>query len=150
MKRLIFGCIAMVCLLSSCNKNVDDHNLPREEQSSQCTEYFRFGYSGGLMGVHKFFVIKNGHLYPEDTTKPALSNAKYHLAKTLIEDFPDYLRACPDTTFGCMGCADQFTIGIRSHEAGVAYFWNMDMDNYQLPVELQAYVQEVYDVTEAL
>ena len=150
MKRLLFSCLAVATLLSSCNKKVDSRDTPEEEQAGHCTEYFKFGYSGGFVGMHKFYVIKNGRLYPEDTTKPALSAAKYNMAKKLIIDFPDYLRVHPDTTFGCMGCADQFTIAIRTREGGTAYFWNMDMDNYSLPIELQPYVQEVYDVTEGL
>jgi hypothetical protein len=131
-------------MVTSCKKG-HDTNCPGPD-----TEYFKFGYTGGFAGFHKFFVIKNGALYPEDTTQPALSRAKYNTARKLITDFPAYLSAHPNQSFLCPECADQVTISITRRTNGVQESWVIDDVISTMPPEIRAYTAEAYDVISQL
>jgi hypothetical protein len=147
MKTLLAICILLALPLASCKKECVER---REERASGCGEYFEFGYRGGLAGINKHFVISNRQLFRDSTSRPPLSAAKYNLAKPLLDHFPEYLLSRPNTIFGCRGCADQFTVELRRRISGTMYFWYLDMEMEQLPIELRAYVQEVYDVSNQL
>jgi hypothetical protein len=150
MKKKIVPIVALLLLLCSCTKDNLD-NL----------DYFSFGNAYGFCqgNCTNFFIIQDDSIYPDDMDlyvepmkfkSEALSIEKYNLARKLIDNFPSYLIANPNKTFGCPDCADQGGIHIEIKENGEIMRWHFDTVISKLPSKIQDYVKEISDVIEQL
>lgn len=111
MKPVLLVLMLGMMMFGSCNKSNDLFD-------PSSVEHFSFGTSYGMCigDCAKLFAIANGQLFPDTlsthytgtvgfSSKP-LADAKYQLAKELLDNFPVYLYNYADTTFGCPDCAD--------------------------------------------
>lgn len=139
-------------LLAGCKKETtDDSGEP----------YFIFGKAYGECGGNcaTFFNIQGDKLYADDMQyytgtfafqSSALPNSKYETANVLRDSFPSYLASNPNKTFGCPDCHDQGGIYIKRCVNGQNQYWNIDTDTAEQPIEIRAYVQQVFAVIDSL
>jgi len=136
--------------LSFCSK--DDNDI----------DSFAFGTAAGECygNCARFFLIKNNNLYPDDMDyyynadlkfqNEPLSVDKYNLAKSLVDDFPIYLKNNPNKTFGCPDCYDQGGVHIEINRNGDIEIWHIDMSVDSQPTEIRNYIQEMLNILEQL
>ncbi len=104
-----------------------------------------------LMVGDKIYPDDMNHFYGKLIFKTTpLPNSKFDLAIHLKNNFPQYLRQHPDTTFGCPDCVDQGRIYIKIKEKGKIVFWNIDPNKNTQPMEIRDYIQDMENVLEEL
>ncbi len=147
MKSLATLLISFIILFSACKKHDSNGFNP---------EYFQFGNGGGFcLNCNHYYLIENGKLYADSmctTTflSTPMSNDKYILAKTLVNDFPKYLLDNPNQTYGCPNCHDQGKVYIECKINGTVEKWNIDPDTANQPSAIKSYIQQMNTVIEQL
>ena len=122
---------------------------------------FVFGSAYGMCAgdCAKFFAIANQQLFPDTMayytgftgfSSTHLPDAKYQLAKQLVDEFPTYFINHPNTTFGCPDCADQGGIYIELKENGRVKKWSIDTDVSKQPAETKDYIAKLRTVLRQL
>lgn len=130
----------MLLGMGSCSKKESPAPIPSGD-------YLVFGTSYGMCAGNcsPRFRIQGGSLYPSDTAYDApMSKAAYDSALILWTDFPVYLTAHPDTTFGCPDCHDQGGIYIQRKAGGVSSTWHIDTDTATQPETIRPYITRLY------
>lgn len=134
----------------------------------QCTndettnDQFVFGVAYGFCSgdCAHFFRIKDQQLFTDSMERyvsdeymfksAALADEKYHLAKSLLDEFPEYLLDHANQTFGCPDCADQGGYHLLRVINGTTYFWHIDTNSMNQPVEIREYIERMRNVIEEL
>jgi len=156
MKFLFF----ILCLLFSIVA-CEDPEVVGEEKGEDVPE-FVFGWSFGECGgdcATLYRLFENEFLYPdnEDGYMPAYEDVKFQdvaldnvsavaKAKTLLEDFPDFLIETTDTIFGCPDCGDWGAIHIMLEIDGEERWWTLDNQIDGNPEGIQVWTQRVQDL----
>ena len=86
---------------------------------------------------------------PTFDTSP-LEQEKLDLAKSLLEDFPQFLLNNKNMVFGCPDCADQGGIHLFLNTETEKLFWHIDTNVDNQPAEIRDYLKQVRDVTAQL
>lgn len=153
---LVIGLMA-ISLLSCTNDDDCCFELPQDRKLAFGT-YFGFCL-GECIHIYK---IENEAVFQMATSErvnltqeldfvtAALPGDAYETAKPLLENFPDELLAEEETTIGIPDAYDQGGIYLELTEAGVSTKWFLDSNVSALPEYLQAYAQQIKDVTEQL
>ena len=146
MKRTLLIFFMIILISGSCEK---DDLLD--------VEYFAFGTAYGecIGNCAKFYMIKDNSIFPDDIdyysgalsfSSQKLAEAKYLLAKKLVDDFPQYLVSNPNSTYGCPDCADQGGIHIEIKENNDIKLWHIDTVVANQPEDIRAYISELLGV----
>lgn len=144
--HLLICLLTLSTLIVSCDK---DTVFP------DTYEYFTFGEyyceCTGSCGV--VFQITNETVLPsvDSSCSPSqhsfgnapLSDAKYAIAKALIDEFPDQLLNSNENTYGCPDCIDQGGYYIELKSSKITRSWRVDRDIDALPDFLKAYAQTI-------
>lgn len=132
-----------------------------QQKSEATSDTFIFGVEGGLRpGNYSYFKIQNERIYSSKAytagqdavafnTDP-LASEKYMIAKKLKENFPDYLLAHPNQTFGCPNCADQGGIHLEMEHNGTLQTWDIDTNTNQQPIEIRSFIEKVLKIISEL
>ena len=72
------------------------------------------------------------------------------MTKSLLTQFPEYLKERPNETIGCPDCADQggYHLILNSNEE--SQYWHIDTSTGSQPTEIKAYMDQVRTVLEQL
>lgn len=151
MKLTVVLALLFVLSISSCEKN----NLDPEVSLIFGEAY---GFCAG--DCAHFYLINDHHIYKDnmdrfETEQPTfettpLQDGDFKLAKSLLDDFPPFLLGKPFETFGCPDCADQGGIHIFYSNSTASFFWHIDTNVDNQPVEIREYLAHMRDVVAAL
>ncbi len=107
-----------------------------------------------------FFQLNNNVLYQDNIERfsgdeptfdsTPLEKEKLDLAKSLVEDFPEFLLNNKNMVFGCPDCADQGGIHLFLNTQTEKLFWHIDTNIGNQPPEIRDYLKQVRDVTAQL
>jgi hypothetical protein len=102
--------------------------------------------------VSHIFLITNYGLYEDSTshslsnysfTAPALDSVKYKLVYPLLNTFPSYLLNDTGGSLSFLGSIGKGSIHVEFTQHSHTVKWNIPQDINVLPVEIQAYMQQV-------
>lgn len=150
----IYLCLMLACL--SCEDPKVEGEFSEESEAD-----FAFGWSYGECGgdCATLYLYNNDALYLDDVpgymvayedvefqdvaleNDPALQDAR-----SLIEDFPDFLIETTEEVFGCPDCGDWGAIHIMLEIDGADRWWTLDNQIDGNPEEIQAWTQRVQDL----
>lgn len=117
-----------------------------------------YGFCGG--DCAHFYKLEDNKLYADvenryseslpDFSAVPLEEAKFNTAKSLLNNFPEYLLNNPNKTFGCPDCADQGGIHLYYKEKGEVMFWHIDTFEDNQPQEIRTYIMQVRTILDQL
>jgi len=158
--------LTMVALLGvSCQKESENLNPQSLESTSVAAQNsFVFGKWLGKCSqtdCAEFYKIEDAQLFPDmsssyngfqsiDFSKVALSSEKYLLAKSLQDNFPEYLKQRPNRDFGQPNYYDQGAYSIEMMENGTFKYWQIDTDLAALTPEIRPWVEQLKSVLDQL
>lgn len=144
--------LLILATLSGCREN--------NEPGSDGSLVFGVAYGLCVGDCAHFFQIKDGALfkdnmerYPGDELQfdsNPLPEDKYLLAKSLLPQFPAYLRERPNSTIGCPDCADQGGYHLILNSNSESQYWHIDTSTGSQPEEIKAYMDQVRIILEQL
>ncbi|HNP07264.1 MAG TPA: hypothetical protein PKN99_06540 [Cyclobacteriaceae bacterium] len=152
MKNLLVMLLLVLTTLSGCEENT------RPNSDEVLIFGVAYGYCVG--DCAHFFQIKEGALfkdniarYPEEELhfdKDPLPEDKYQVAKSLLTQFPEFLKERPNETIGCPDCADQGGYHLILNMNNAIQYWHIDTSVDSQPAEIRAYMDQVRTVLEQL
>lgn len=151
--HIIFTVALAIAAFSSCKKD----DKPPVPGSASDGLYITSG--GGFSGIIDLYFIAGGAIYGDSVVtavgqkmlkKTPMSDAKYQIAKPIIENFPAYLLQHPDTAFRCMSCADFPTLEFERVANGDTTRWMMDLNANTLPPAIRDYVFQTRSILNEL
>lgn len=140
---------AIIIAFSSCSKDSNERFDPNS------VDHFSFGTAYGMCigDCAKFYAIAKQQLFADTIKKyfveplgfssTPMPDAKYQLAKQLLDSFPAYLLNRADTTYGCPDCSDQGGVHLQMKQNGVTRTWHIDNFVQNQPVEIRDYINKV-------
>lgn len=157
MRKLTFlFAVAISFFVLSCN----------DDEAKSSTDYIIFGHHYGFcQGADclKYFKLDTEHVYEYADTclpipvsscyeanPPMLSDAKFEIAKSLFDDFPEALFDETEMTLGCPDCADQGGLYLEIKRGDAVNSWNIDQSKSAIPAYLHDYVDELNQVIEEM
>lgn len=117
-------------------------------------DYLIFGHFYGFcVGENcvEIFKLTDTKLYEDSNDNYAmepfnfelLDEAKFDLAKDLIDAFPEKLLLEKETTFGCPDCADGGGLYIEYSKDGVVKSWKIDQMQMNVPTYMHDFMDKV-------
>jgi hypothetical protein len=151
MKQLCLSALALGLLLSTaCKKTCNDASGP--EGNGRNYQEFVVAKNYGLSGRINYFKLSGNQLYAGTynwqsqqvtyNTSP-LPATKFSLLHDLATQIPGYLLQHPDTTFGCLSCADQPSLRIIRQDQQGSHYWNLDVIEEALPQPIRNYTNQL-------
>lgn len=144
--------LLILATISGCEKNL--------EPDSDGSLVFGVAYGFCVGDCAHFFLIKEKALfkdniarYPEEELqfdKDPLPEDKYQVAKSLLTQFPEFLKERPNETIGCPDCADQGGYHLILNRNNAIQYWHIDTSVDSQPAEIRAYMDQVRTVLEQL
>ncbi len=151
-KNLLVMLLLVLTTLSGCEENT------RPDSDEVLIFGVAYGYCVGDCAY--FFQIKDGALFKDNIERYSggdihfdpdpLPEDKYVLAKSLLQQFPEYLRERPNETIGCPDCADQGGYHLILNMNTESQYWHIDTSMGSQPTEIKAYMDQVRTVLEQL
>ena len=146
-------CFPFILLLALCS-------CENEQSSPQASIIFGEAYGFCTGDCAHFFQINGDKIFQDDLNRyfgeyPTFSSthlpsSKFELAKSLLDNFPNYLLDHPNQTYGCPDCADQGGVHIFYKAGSMEYFWHIDTFIDNQPIEIRQYINQVREVTNQL
>lgn len=106
------------------------------------------------------FKLSEGKLYQDNIERftgdeptfnaMSLDETQFEVAKDLLRDFPAYLSAHPNQTFGCPDCADQGGIHLFYNTASEKMYWHIDTNVDNQPAEIREYLAQLHAIVNQL
>lgn len=108
-----------------------------------------------------YYAISEGKLYPTSGKyhpgplvigSGTLSQTKYLMAKTVLDDIPEFLlrQENHNATFGCPNCHDQGEMNFEYLYNGEVVKWHIDNDTTALPAELRTFAYRTLNIINQL
>lgn len=132
------------------------------KQDISPTPQLVFGASYGMCGgdCDHYYAISEGKLYPTTGKyfpplvigSGTLSQTKYLMAKTILDDIPALLKLQQNqnATFGCPDCYDQGGMNFEYLYNGNVVKWHIDTDTSALPPELRTFAYRTLNIINQL
>ncbi|MFZ1808245.1 MAG: hypothetical protein WAU36_13530 [Cyclobacteriaceae bacterium] len=153
LKNRLVLLLLILATLSGCE---EENNEPDSDGS------LIFGVAYGFCAgdCAHFFLIKDGALFKDNIERYSgdevyfdgdpLPEDKYVLAKSLLQQFPEYLRERPNETIGCPDCTDQGGYHLILNSNTGSQYWHIDTSTASQPTEIKTYMDQVRTILEQL
>jgi hypothetical protein len=156
MKKQILLSLFVAILSTACDKTPLDGEL---EQG----EYLIFGmsYSECSGNCAILFKLENQQLFEDSVDmfllsseipfhSTALADAKYQIAKPLINNFPNDLLASEKQVYGCPDCLDQGGFYLELKQNGTKRSWRIDTNDEEQSQAIIDYKNRAFDILDNL